>query len=67
MFHDNISRVVRWYKGRCSFETRKTISYFAWQSRFHDYIIRDSPSFETIQNYIANNAMNWKQDKFFAT
>jgi len=23
MFHDNISRIIRWYKGRCTFELRK--------------------------------------------
>ncbi len=66
MFHENISRIIRWYKGRCSFEMRKIHTVFAWQSRFHDHIIRDAQSFENIQNYISNNPMNWKQDTFFA-
>jgi putative transposase len=65
MFHDNISRTIRWYKGRCSFEMRKIHADFAWQSRFHDHIIRDAQSFETIQNYIANNPLNWEKDKFY--
>lgn len=64
MFHENISRIIRWYKGRCSFEIRKSVSYFEWQSRFHDHIIRDAKSFDTIQNYIANNPINWGKDKF---
>lgn len=66
MFHDNISRIIRWYKGRCSFEMRKIHTDFGWQSRFHDHIIRDAYSFETIQNYIANNPLNWEKDKFGA-
>ena len=64
MFHENISRIIRWYKGRCSFEIRKTHSDFGWQSRFYDHIIRNSASYENIQNYISNNPRNWNKDKF---
>lgn len=64
MFHQNISRIIRWYKGRCTFEINKIHSDFAWQPRFHDHIIRDMQSFERIQNYIANNPLNWKEDTF---
>jgi hypothetical protein len=35
---------------------------FNWHPRFHDHIIRDTQSFENIQNYIANNPINWKED-----
>jgi len=65
MLNDNISRIIRWYKGRCSFEINKNHADFGWQSRFHDHIIRNLESFETIQNYIANNPMNWEKDKFY--
>ena len=64
MFHENISRIIRWYKGRCSFEIRKIHSDFGWQSRFYDHIIRNSASYENIQNYISNNPRNWNKDKF---
>ena len=64
MLNDNISRIIRWYKGRCSFEIRKINTDFKWQSRFHDHIIRNTKSFENIQNYIVNNPKNWKEDKF---
>ena len=64
MFHENISRIIRWYKGRCSFEIRKTHSDFGWQSRFYDHIIRNSASYENIQNYISNTPQNWIKDKF---
>ena len=52
MFHENISRIIRWYKGRCSFELRKIHVDFNWQSRFHDHIIRNSAEFERIQNVL---------------
>ena len=64
MLNDNISRIIRWYKWRCSFEIRKIDTNFKWQSRFHDHIIRNTKSFEKIQNYIFNNPKNWKEDKF---
>lgn len=40
---------------------------FAWQSRFYDHIIRDAESFDRIQQYIVNNPLNWKKDKFYET
>jgi REP element-mobilizing transposase RayT len=66
MFHNNISRIIRWYKGRCSFEMHKIHADFVWQSRFHDHIIRDAQSFENIQNYIENNPAKWAEDKFYS-
>ena len=63
MFHENISRIIRWYKGRCAFEMRKIDPGFAWQSSFYDHIIRNAKSFENIQNYIKNNPSNWAKDK----
>ncbi|MNQ55406.1 Transposase IS200 like protein [compost metagenome] len=65
MLNENISRIIRWYKGRCSFEMRKIHADFSWHSRFHDHIIKDSKSFENIQSYIANNPSKWKEDKFY--
>ncbi len=65
MLQDNISRIIRWYKGRCSFEMRKLHCDFSWQSRFYDHIIRNERSFENIQNYIEDNPMNWNEDKFY--
>ena len=65
MLNENISRIIRWYKGRCSFEMRKIHANFKWHSRFHDHIIRNSKSFETIQTYIENNPSKWGEDKFY--
>jgi putative transposase len=64
MLNENISRIIRWYKGRCSFEMRKIHADFEWLSRFHDHIIRDSKEFERIQTYIENNPSKWFEDKF---
>ena len=64
MLNENISRIIRWYKGRCSFEMRKIHADFEWLSRFHDHIIRDSKAFERIQTYIENNPSKWGEDKF---
>ena len=64
MLYDNLSRAIRWYKGRVAFEIHKINAGFAWQSRFHDHIIRDDKSFERITNYIKNNPAKWSDDKF---
>jgi putative transposase len=65
MFAENISRIIRWYKGRCTFEMRKINPSFEWHCRFHDHIIRNAESFERIQNYIEENATKWEDDKFY--
>ncbi len=64
MLNDNISKIVRWYKGRCSFEIRKINAEFKWQSRFHDHIIRNDKEYQRISDYIINNPDTWKDDKF---
>lgn len=65
MIHQNISRIIRWYKGRCTYEIRKTDPDFGWQSRFHDHVIRDGKSYDRISNYILDNPKNWNADKFY--
>ncbi len=62
---DTIGVIINQYKRMVTIHARKIITYFNWQSRFHDHIIRDAQSFETIQNYISNNPMNWGKDKFY--
>ena len=65
MIQENLSRILRWCKGRVKYEYGKIQPYFAWQPRFHDRIIRDETAFDRIQNYIINNPSNWKEDKFY--
>ncbi|MDP1725672.1 MAG: hypothetical protein Q8M15_02730 [Bacteroidota bacterium] len=66
MINENISRIIRWYKGRSAFEIHKINVGFKWQGRFHDYIIRNYIEFENIRNYIINNPQNWKEDEFYS-
>lgn len=63
MLHNNLSRIVRWYKGRTTVETRKTDSKFSWQPRFWDHIIRDEDAYHQISEYIINNPIKWEKDK----
>jgi len=35
-----------------------------WQRNYHEHIIRDEQSYQTISNYIINNPAKWKDDKF---
>ena len=60
MLHDNLSRILRWYKGRVTFESRKTNLKFKWQSLFHDHIIKDDKALSNIQKYIENNPKNYR-------
>jgi REP element-mobilizing transposase RayT len=37
---------------------------FAWQTRFHDRIIRDHDEMNSIAEYIENNVARWESDEF---
>jgi REP element-mobilizing transposase RayT len=61
----NLASIIRGFKSSVTTAAKKMgYTNFAWQPRFHDHIIRDAVAFENIQNYIANNPSNWKEDKF---
>lgn len=38
---------------------------FAWQTRFHDHIVRDTCEMNQIADYIENNVQKWEMDKFY--
>ncbi|MEZ4904218.1 MAG: transposase [Spirosomataceae bacterium] len=38
---------------------------FAWQTRFHDQIIRNDAEYQRINDYIESNPKNWEKDKFW--
>ncbi len=63
MLHDNVSRIIRWYKGRTTFESRKINTEFGWQSRFYDHIVRNEKSIMAIREYIINNPKMWQRDR----
>ena len=59
----SISSFVNHLKGNikrwCS---ENDFSYFSWQARFHDRIIRDANEYNRISKYIDNNILNWEND-----
>ncbi len=62
---NSISTIIRSYKSAVTKHTKRLQYNFAWQTRFHDHIIRNNNSFNRISEYITNNPANWEQDKFY--
>lgn len=62
---NSLSKIIRWYKGRSTFEINKRQNKirFAWQSRFYEHIIRNEKSLEKIREYINNNPLKWDIDE----
>jgi putative transposase len=63
MLYPNLSRVIRWYKGRVTHEIRKNQKDFNWQSRFYDHVIQDNRSLNAIRKYIKDNPEKWTNDE----
>ncbi len=61
----SLSTIIRSYKSIVTSKAKAINPNFAWQSRFHDHIIRDANSLNNIQNYISNNPQNWHNDNLF--
>lgn len=62
---NTLSSIVGSYKSVVSKYARQLDAGFAWQSRFHDHIIRDAASHKRIAHYINNNPLTWAEDKFY--
>jgi len=60
----NLSSIIRGFKSAVTIQARKIQPDFAWQSRFHDHIIRNDASYKNIKTYIETNPLNWSEDKF---
>ena len=60
----SLSAIIGSYKSVLTKNARKIHADFAWQSRFHDHIIRNDDSLQRIRDYIINNALRWREDKF---
>lgn len=50
-----------------SFKTliTKEIGFSVWQRSYYDHIIRDDADYEAIWEYIENNPLKWKEDRFY--
>jgi putative transposase len=59
--------ILRSYKSICSKIIHQAFpkSAFDWQIKFHDHIIRNQKSFDIISNYIVENPLRWKDDRYF--
>lgn len=61
---NSLSSIVGSYKSAVTKHANRLELPFAWQSRFHDHIIRNDAEYYRIEKYILNNPKNWKEDKF---
>ena len=57
----SISRIIKQYKMYVS----KKLGYSIWQKSYYDHIIRNEKEYYKIKQYIQNNIINWKMDKYF--
>ena len=57
----SISRIVKHYKTNIT----KEIGHSIWQKSFYEHVIRDEKDYLRIKEYIQNNIINWKKDKYF--
>lgn len=56
-----ISKIVKHYKANISREIECPI----WQKSFYEHIVRNEKEYLKIKEYIKNNVINWKKDKYF--
>lgn len=61
----NLASIIRGFKIGVTKNARLIDPGFAWQSLYHDHIIRDQKSYLNITEYIINNPAKWKDDKWF--
>jgi hypothetical protein len=61
----SLSTIIGSYKSVVTKNVNKKISScnFAWQSRFHDRIIRNDEELNRARQYIINNPLKWELDK----
>ena len=60
-----LSVVIGGLKSSITRFTNENALNFAWQPRFHDHIVRDTPDMNRIADYIENNVANWVDDEFY--
>lgn len=59
----SLSTIIRSYKSAVTKQVRPAHPHFAWQSRFHEHIIRDGGAYTRIERYIIANPSKWDADK----
>ena len=61
---DNLGSVIRGIKSAVTHFARQNGIPFAWQSRYHDHIIRNQDEMNRIAEYIEQNPLKWESDCF---
>ncbi len=56
-----ISKIIKHYKTNVS----KEIKYSIWQKSFYEHIVRNEKEYLKVREYIRNNIINWKKDKYY--
>ena len=62
---NTISSIVGSYKSIVTKMSRQINPNFAWQSRFHDHIIRNERDYLVHGEYIQMNVQRWHNDEYF--
>ena len=60
-----LSRIIGQYKSAVTKYANEHGIPFAWQSRYHDHIIRNQLEMNRIADYVQNNPMKWEMDRFY--
>jgi len=63
---NTISSIIGSYKSAVTKHAHRFGFDFAWQSRFHDHIIRNQGEYQRIEKYITENPSKWLDDRFYA-
>ncbi len=56
--------VTKWFRNN-SVGANNDLPLRIWQRNYHEHIIRNEQSYQTISDYILNNPARWKDDKFY--
>ena len=63
MLYQSLGTVIRGLKARVTHYANEKGLDFAWQSRFHDRIIRDQDDMNETALYVDNNVAKWPDDE----
>ena len=63
MLYQSLGTVIRGLKARVTHYAKEKGLDFAWQSRFHDRIIRDQDDMNETALYVDNNVAKWPADE----
>ena len=60
---NNLSSIIRGFKGATTKRCHMCNLNFTWQSRFYDHVIRNNKSLNKIREYIQTNPEAWERDR----